>query len=117
MTYPEYYSTYDNPDELIPFKEKFLWASKNDPKLYGDLSALCYRTEYDYYFAKNYISPYFSANFSVTKEIGDIASISFYANNFFRNLGQVYSTKTKQYSSLSSYVPAFYYGMTVRLKF
>ena len=91
--------------------------SKNDPKLYGDLSNLCHRTVYDYYFAKDYISPYFSANFSVTKEIGDIASISFYANNFFRNLGQVYSTQTKQYSSLSSYVPAFYYGMTVRLKF
>lgn len=117
VTYPEYYSTYDNPDELIPFKEKFLWASKNNPKLYGDLSTLCQRTVYDYYFAKDYISPYFSANFSVTKEIGDIASISFYANNFFRNLGQVYSTKTKQYSSLSSYLPAFYYGMTVRLKF
>ena len=57
------------------------------------------------------------ANFSITKELGDIASLSFYANNFFNNMGQVFSTKTGNYSSVSSYIPSFYYGLTLRLKF
>ena len=74
-------------------------------------------TTYNYTFLKDYISPYFSANFSVTKEIGDMASISFYANNFFNNMGQVYSSKTGNYSSVTSYIPRFYYGLTLRLKF
>lgn len=58
--------------------------------------------------------PYFSANLSITKEIGDIASISFYANNF---------TNSRRYvSSHASGVrviktPAFYYGLSLRLKF
>jgi hypothetical protein len=68
-------------------------------------------------FDKDYISPYFSANFSITKELGDRASVSFYANNFFNNMGQVYSTKERNYKSVSTYIPTFYYGLTVRIKF
>jgi len=117
VTYPQYYSTYDDPDTKIPFYEKYLWARDNDRNLYNDLTALVYRSYYNYYYAKDYYSPYFSANVSVTKEIGDLASISFYANNFFRNFGRVYSTRTRQYSSVSSFIPAFYYGLTLRLKF
>lgn len=32
-------------------------------------------------------------------------------------MGQVYSTKTGNYSSVSNYIPSFYYGLTLRLKF
>ena len=85
--------------------------------MYSDLSRLVVTSNYLYQFSKDYISPYFSANFSVTKEIGDLASLSFYANNFFNNMGQVWSTKTKTYSSVSQYIPSFYYGLTLRLKF
>ena len=46
-----------------------------------------------------------------------VASISFYANNFLNNMGQVFSTKTETYSSVTSYIPSFYYGLTLRLKF
>ena len=74
-------------------------------------------TTYSYTFLDDYLSPYFSANFSVTKEIGDLASISFYANNFFNNMGQVYSSKTGTWSSVSQYIPRFHYGLTVRFKF
>ncbi|MBO5549602.1 MAG: TonB-dependent receptor, partial [Prevotella sp.] len=38
--YPEYYSTWDKPDERIPFAERFLWAKDNDPTLYNDLCNL-----------------------------------------------------------------------------
>jgi hypothetical protein len=65
----------------------------------------------------DYYSPYFSANFSVTKEIGDLASISFYANNFFNNRAQVWSSKTRSYNSVTGYIPKYYYGLTLRLKF
>ena len=117
VTYPDYYVSYDEPGVQVPFLEKFRWAKENDPALYADLSKLATPYNFIYFFGKDYISPYFSANFSVTKELGDIASISFYANNFFNNMGQVLSSRTGNYSSVASYIPAFYYGLTVRLKF
>lgn len=116
ITYPEYYVSYDNA-EPRPFLEDFIWARDNDQALYSDLSRLVVRSSYTYYFNKDYISPYFSANISVTKEIGDIASISFYANNFLNSYGQVYSTRMKTWNSVSSYIPGFFYGLSLRLKF
>jgi hypothetical protein len=117
VLFPDTYCSIDDPTRR-PFLEDLLQAKENDPQKYADLTKLIVSgTTYSYTFLKDYISPYFSANFSVTKEIGDLASISFYANNFFNNMGQVYSTKTKDYSSVSSYIPRFYYGLTLRLKF
>lgn len=118
VTYPEYYSSYWDPTPK-PFLKDFIWARDNDRELYDNLCKLVERTSFNYAFQKDYLSPFFSANFSVTKEVGDIASISFYANNFFRNMGQVYSTKSQQYSSVTggTLIPAFYYGLTLRLKF
>ena len=117
VTYPDYYVSYDDPDTQVPFLEKLSWAKENAPTLYADLSKLVTTTSYRYMFDKDYISPYFSANFSITKELGDRASVSFYANNFFNNMGQVYSTKERNYKSVSTYIPTFYYGLTVRIKF
>lgn len=57
---------------------------------------------------------YFSANVSVTKEIGDHVSISFYANNFTNSRRAVTSYATGVGRILT---PDFYYGLTVRLKF
>ncbi len=58
--------------------------------------------------------PYFSANLSVTKEIGNMASISVYANNFTNSRRYVtsYATGVKVIRT-----PGFYYGLTLRLKF
>ena len=116
VTFPDYYVSWDDPTPR-PFLEKLRWAKQNDPDLYSDLVKLAVTTNYLYIFSKDYTSPYFSANFSVTKEIGDLASISFYANNFFNNMGQVWSTKTNTYSSVARLIPSFYYGLTVRFKF
>ena len=116
--YPEYYSTWDNPTELIPFYEKFVWAKDNDPVLYNRMSNLVLKTNYAYTLNPNYISKYFSANFTITKEIGDHVSVSFYANNFFNNFGHVKSSQTGQKTSLfnSGYIPKFYYGLSLRVK-
>ena len=115
--FPDTYCSYDDPAPR-PFLEDFRRARNDNPELYADLSKLVVSgTTYSYTFLKDFISPYFSANFSVTKEIGDLASVSFYANNFFNIMGQVYSARTRTWSSVSSYVPRFYYGLTIRLKF
>ena len=116
--YPEYYSTWDNPDEKIPFAEKFLWAKDNDPTLYNDLCNLVVKSNMPYTMDANRISAYYSANLSVTKEIGDHVSVSFYANNFFNNMKTVHSSQTDLNTSLfsSSYIPSYYYGLSLRLK-
>ena len=118
VVYPEYYSTWENPTELIPFADAFLAAKDNDQKLYNDLSQLIVRSNYAYTMNPNRLSAYYSANLSVTKEIGDHISISFYANNFFNNMKQVHSSQTDLYTSLfgSNYIPSYYYGLSLRLK-
>lgn len=116
--YPEYYTTWDTPTELIPFAEKYQWARENDATLYNDLSKLVVHANYPYVTEPNRLSSYYSANLSVTKEIGDHVSLSFYANNFFRNMSTVHSSQTDLETSLfsSGYIPSFYYGLSVKLK-
>ncbi len=116
--YPEYYSTWENPDELIPFEEKFLWARENDASLYNRLARLVVKSTYAYTFNPARISEYFTANFSVTKEIGSHVSLSFYANNFFNSMRHVKNSQTGLYTSLfgSGYIPSYYYGLTLRIK-
>ena len=117
VTFPEYYTTFDDPDTHRDYMADLIWANENDQNLYNDLRSLALITGTNYQFKKEYITPYFSMNFSVTKEIGDIASISFYANNFFNNFAQLRSTWSGNYVSASGYIPNFYYGLTVRFKF
>ena len=118
VVYPEYYSTWNNPNTLIPFTEKYVWARKNDQDLYNDLSKLVVRSNYPYTLNANRLSKYYSVNFSVTKEIGDHISISFYANNFFNNMNKVQSSQTDLETTLfgSGYIPSFYYGLSLQLK-
>ena len=113
--FPETYSSFDDPNTQIPFLEKFRWAKENDPVLYTDLSNLIItNTSENYTYMKDFMSPSFNAHFSVTKEISDIASISFYANNFINMQNRVYSSRTKSWLTMN---PAVYYGLTLRLFF
>ncbi|MBR1410329.1 MAG: TonB-dependent receptor [Prevotella sp.] len=116
--YPEYYTAWNNPTDLIPFAEKYLWARDNDATLYNDLSKLVVHANYPYVLNPNRLSSYYSANLSVTKELGDHIALSFYANNFFRNMSTVHSSQTDLDTSLfsSGYIPSFYYGLSLRLK-
>jgi hypothetical protein len=116
--YPLYYISYDDMDTQIPFAEKFAWAKENDPALYNELSKLVVKTNTDYYFNANRISAYYSANISITKEIGDIATISFYARNFLNNMQLIKSSNNNTESSIygSSYIPGFYYGLSLKIK-
>ncbi len=116
--YPEYYSTWDNPSERIPFADALLAAKDSDPNLYRQLSNLIVRSNTAYYFNPQDVSAYYSANFSVTKEIGRWVSLSFYANNFLNNMASVRNAQTGLKTSLfdSGYIPRFYYGASVRVR-
>ena len=113
--FPETYSSFADPDTQVPYLEKLRWAKTNDPDLYTDLvQLLITNTTENYTYMKDYVSPSFNAHFSVTKEIGKVASISFYANNFINMRNRVYSTRTKTWLTMN---PSVYYGLTLRLFF
>lgn len=67
-----------------------------------------------YTFSQDGYGAYLSANLSVTKEIGDHVSLSFFANNF-TNSRMFVTSKATGVSAI--FTPAFYYGLTCRLKF
>ena len=119
VTYPVYYSSFDNPDERIPFFEAYQNAKQNDPELYSDLTQLINVSGSDYFYRPSKTSAYCALNISITKEIGKIASLSFYANNCFSNMGRVHISQNDSYLPLykSTYIQDFYYGVSLRLKF
>lgn len=77
-------------------------------------SSLILKSYNAYTFALDGYSPYMSANISITKEIGDHVSLSFFANNFTNSRPYVKSMAT---GVGAIFTPAFYYGLTCRLKF
>lgn len=115
--YPLYYTTYDDPDTKIPFAEKFLWARDNDKNLYNELCKLVNKNGFSRTFNPNRLSAYYSANISVTKEIGRFVSVSFNAINFLNSLQKVHEKKwNRDVSVFDNYVPSFYYGMSLKIK-
>ncbi len=84
-------------------------ASADDPAL----QRLILRSGNMYTFARDGYSPYLSANLSLTKEIGDHVSLSFFANNF-TNARPYRKSRATGVSAL--FTPAFYYGLTCRIK-
>lgn len=96
----------DLDGERRPFTE----AQKADPAF----AALLLRSGNAFSYNADGYDPYFSANLKITKEIGDHVSISFYANNFTNSQPFLKSYATGVARRMT---PAFYYGLTVRLKF
>ena len=77
-------------------------------------SSLILKSANAYTFAQDGYGPYMSANLSVTKEIGEQVSLSFFANNFTNSRPYVKSFAT---GVGAIFTPVFYYGLTCRLKF
>ena len=117
-SYPLYYVSRDDMNTKIPFMQKYEWAAKNDPKLYSDLSQLVVKSNTGYMFREQGYRPYFSANFNVTKEIGDFLTLSFFANNFIYSMQKVKQKETGNMASLynSGLIPQFNYGLSIKLK-
>ncbi len=117
---PEYYSTWDDPNTLIryPSADELLELATTNASLYDDLVKLIRTSSTSYFFDKDRVSPYFSSNLNVTKEIGNHVSLSFYATNFWNNTALYHSSATDRKTSLyaSGKIPSFYYGMTLKVK-
>lgn len=96
--------------DLDGVRHPFTEAEASDPR-FADLIR---QSGNAYLFNGDGYDPYFSANLSITKEIGDHVSISFYANNFTNSRAAV-----KSYATGTAVIrtPLFYYGLTLRLKF
>ena len=88
----------------------FTAAQAADP----DFANLILKSDNIYTFAQDGYGMYMSANLSITKEIGDHISLSFFANNFTNSRPYVKSMAT---GVGAIFTPAFYYGLTCRLKF
>lgn len=115
--YPLYYTSYDDMETKIPFAQAFADAKENNPELYAELARLVLKTNYNYTFNPQKISSYFSANLAITKEIGKYASLTFHAKNFFNNMSMVKNSWSDMNVSLydSSYIPSFYYGLSLKI--
>ena len=66
------------------------------------------------FFIENSFRPYFMANFRITKEIGKIAQISFYANNFTNSQPKMLLKSTGTYRRVNTDI---YFGAELKLKF
>lgn len=88
----------------------FTAAHAADP----EFESLILKSNNAYTFAQDGYGFYMSANLSITKEIGDHVSLSFFANNFTNARPYVKSMAT---GVGAIFTPAFYYGLTCRLKF
>ena len=84
-------------------------ASASDPVL----QRMILRSGNIYTFAEDGYDPYLSANLSLTKEIGRHVSLSFFANNF-TNARPYRKSRATGVSAI--FTPAFYYGLTCRIK-
>ena len=116
--WPEYYTTWDQPDVKVPFAERFTWARDNDLALFNELAAMVVKTNYNYNLNPDRISAYFSGNLNITKEIGDHVSVSFLANNFWNSMARLKNRQTGLRTTIynAGYIPPFYYGLSLRVK-
>ena len=101
--YPVAYLDLNN--EVHPFTA----AEAENP----DFAHLIRKSGNAYTFAADGYDPYFSANISITKEIGDHVSLSFNAINFTNSRAYVKSYAT---GTSAIFTPNFYYGLTCRIK-
>ncbi len=106
VLYPvAYLDVEDETPVLHPFTDEM----KNDP----DFRDLLIKPNNDYLFKLDGYGAYASANLNVTKEMGDHFSLSFFANNFTNSRPYVVSMAT---GVGAIFTPAFYYGLTCRIK-
>ena len=90
--------------------QPFIDELKSDPRFHD----LLLTSSNIYSFDRDGYGFYCCANLSITKEIGKHVSISFFANNFTNSRPYVISKAT---GVGAIFTPAFYYGLTCRLKF
>ncbi len=108
---PLYYIDFDGNKR--PFSD---YHTTTDAALKTRLKVLRRQSPSSYYFITSGYNPYMMGNIRLTKEIGDIVSLSFYANNFV-NFTPVMKDKARPNYVGSRKNTAIYFGAELRLKF
>lgn len=102
------------PTKYMSVEDGIIRDFTQEDKSNPELSNLMLTSSNIYTFRQDGYGFYCSANLSITKEIGKHVSLSFFANNFTNSRPYVLSKAT---GIGAIFTPAFYYGLTCRLKF
>ncbi|MFR9504053.1 MAG: TonB-dependent receptor [Rikenellaceae bacterium] len=108
---PLYYI--DSDGVVHPFSD---YHTTTDATLKQDLAALRISSNVNYYFMKYSYAPYFMGNIRVTKEIGDLAAISLYVNNF-TNSNPVLTTSARPNALGTVKNSSIFFGAELKLTF
>ncbi len=108
---PLYYIDFDGNKR--PFSD---YHTTTDAVLKTRLRVLRNQANYSYYFLTSGYNPYMMGNIRLTKEIGDIVSLSFYANNFV-NFTPLMKDKARPNYVGNRKNTGIYFGAELRLKF
>ncbi len=113
VLYRDPISYMDHDGVIRPFNDYY---TTSDPNLKMRLNMLRKATDQSYYFMKQGYNPYFMANIRITKEIGQTASLSFYANNF-TNSTPILKNKARPNIVGIRKNTAIYFGAELKLTF
>ncbi len=108
---PLYYM--DHSGTIRPFSD--YWTT-TDQNLKTRLSMLIENQNRSYWFKETGYNPYFMANIRVTKEIGKLAALSFYANNF-TNSKPILKNKARPNAIGIRMNTPIYFGAELKLTF
>ena len=108
---PDYYM--DLNGTVRPFSDYY---TTTDNDLKRRLSMLILSKDQTYYFQDSGTKPYFMANLRITKEIGNNAALSFYANNF-TNSTPLMKQKNRPEAVGSRRNTPIYFGAEIKLTF
>lgn len=108
---PDYYM--DLSGNVRPFSDYY---TTTDNDLKRRLSMLILSEDETYYFQEYGTKPYFMANLRITKEIGNNAALSFYANNF-TNSTPVMKNKNRPNAVGARTNTPIYFGAEIKLTF
>ena len=103
----------DKNGVVRPFSD---YHTTSDPDLKRRLNDLRLRSDHTYYYLENGYKPYFMSNIRVTKELGNMASLSFYANNF-TNSRPIIKNKARPNAPGSRRNTPIYFGAELKLTF
>lgn len=92
------------------------YYTTTDSALKLRLGMLRKSTDVSYYFLKTSYYPYMMANIRITKELGDLASFSFYANNFTNSTPIMRNNARPEAPGMRVNLP-IYFGAELKLTF
>ncbi|MEN6618516.1 MAG: TonB-dependent receptor [Rikenellaceae bacterium] len=103
----------DHNGVVRPFSDYY---TTTDQDLKTRLNLLRKSTDQSYYFKETGYNPYFMANIRITKEIRDIATLSFYANNFTNSTPKL-KNKARQNDVGRRMNTPIYFGAELKITF